>query len=337
VAVFRPTLSPMFSAGRSRGRGRPRSQRSRRAPKRFRDDDKDDVMDNMDNMDDTDGKDDMDDMEKDDNEGNDGKSKDGKDGESKAQDDSKRSDGDKVGEIPDLEAKLWEKMKAVLPDLLKDISSLKIGSSKSGGKKEQKNPKEDSRKNGGTGNSFRRRDVAPGDFVREDDEHDIDEFYDIQPREESCFQSLVFRAKQVGSISLWCNQVQWRNMRNKRECLALAEALDCFMEEGIDESSAGLEIMSRRLVGVQLADRSGDWSLCEAVQGPSLLDSVLSRKHFSSVLKDAASIRRMQEKSRQRRFQSYPDRFSARQTDNLQTIKQSDNGRPLLRGGARRR
>ena len=92
--------------------------------------------------------------------------------------------------------------------------------------------------------------------------------------------------------------MSWKSARNRRECQALSEAIDALIEEGLDEASTGLEILCRRLVGVQLADKTGDWNICEAVQGPSTVDSVLSREMFLKALRDAASIRRLTDRNK---------------------------------------
>jgi len=163
----------------------------------------------------------------------------------------------------------------------------------------------------------------------EDRDHEVAE---AEPElEESCTRAVLQRGGKVGSVSLWCNQVQWRNARNRRECQTLSEAIDALVEEGLGEESPGLEIISRRLVGVQLADRTSDWNVCDAVTGPSMVDSVLPRHMFAKALRDAASLRRLSAPAN--RFTRYKPTRSASHSHSL---PHSDGRRPPHgQGGAR--
>ena len=153
--------------------------------------------------------------------------------------------------------------------------------------------------------------------------------------DESCARAVIQRAKKVGSVLIWSNQVAWKNARNRRECQCLSEAIDSLIDEGLGEASPGLEILCRRLVGVQLADKTGNWNICEAVQGPSTVDSVLSRAMFSKALRDAASLRRLSERSK---FKPRAVSFSrSSYSDSRSSSSSSDNRRPPQgKGGASR-
>ena len=144
--------------------------------------------------------------------------------------------------------------------------------------------------------------------------------------EDDCVIALLARAKAIGSVSLWCNQVNVKNFRNKRECLALAEAFDALLAEGINEDSKGLDILARRLIGVQLADNSGDWALCQAIQGPSMMESVLPRQQLAKALRDAAAIRRINDRNR--------PKFGRSQRGQPHYPRRLDNGRSRGRGAA---
>lgn len=88
-----------------------------------------------------------------------------------------------------------------------------------------------------------------------------------------------------GSLRDWClYRATFKHDRNKYECVSIATAIDELIREGTIDvySSVAVEILLRRFVGVHLADETGSWALCDALEfnnnTHSLLpDYVLSR------------------------------------------------------------
>ena len=239
------------------------------------------------------------------------------------------------GATPDegMEEKLLLRLQEMLPSILADLGSLKPALSEPVPAKIREKPQ-------GLVSALEKK-IAPHHprtVVKRSmpkgkvEDEDVDDVMEVAPVEDDSYvRAVLDRARKVGSVSLWCNQVQWKQARNRRECQALSEAIDALVEEGLGEGSLGLEMLARRLVGVQLADKTNDWSICEAIQGPSMADSVLPRHMFSKALREAATIRRLNERAgRGTRFKSagrsFPDRH----------VQPQDNRRSQGRGGAPR-
>ena len=79
--------------------------------------------------------------------------------------------------------------------------------------------------------------------------------------------SILAHAKTFGSLIGWVRTVEWKHTRNKNECLALAQAVDLLLAEGVPVSSMGIELLLRRLNGVHLADSFNNWGVCTLYNG----------------------------------------------------------------------
>ena len=206
----------------------------------------------------------------------------------------------------EMEERILGRLQELLPTILSDLNSLKPTSLDAAPRVAEAAPQARERV-GGLVSSLEKKVLPqvqskremikrPSPRVEEEDDDVIGQ----GEADESYVRVLLERAKKVGSVALWCHQLQWKQARNRRECQTLAEAFDALVDEGLGEDSAGLEILARRLAGVQLADKTNDWSFCDAIQGPGLMDSVLPRKMFSRALRDAASLRRLSDRARPR-------------------------------------
>ena len=100
--------------------------------------------------------------------------------------------------------------------------------------------------------------------------------------------------QQYGSLSHWVHFVQWKKLRNKNECAALAETADVLLAEGVKTDSMGLELLLRRLNGVHLADTYGDWSVCSALQWSGPNGTLLDRSSLVGALKYANQLKKLQ-------------------------------------------
>jgi hypothetical protein len=104
---------------------------------------------------------------------------------------------------------------------------------------------------------------------------------------------LLAQAQIYGSLSNWVRSVDWNKTRNRNECASLAQAIDILLAEGVDSNSLGLEILLRRVSGVQLADHYGDWNVASALQWSGPNNSLLGRNVLTSTLKQAYQMTKL--------------------------------------------
>jgi hypothetical protein len=90
----------------------------------------------------------------------------------------------------------------------------------------------------------------------------------------------------------WVQHQNFKNARNKDECLALASIIDCLVrnrEINIHTSQA-LEHAIRRLLGVHTADQLGKWETCEALQLSDTNSTLLPPLIFDRVIHRASQL-----------------------------------------------
>lgn len=132
------------------------------------------------------------------------------------------------------------------------------------------------------------------DSDEDDDEPDVADQADVLIRASTASAKHIFKQfMQFGSAVQWVRLNEWKNPRNKHECESLAHAIDAFHAQGISASSRGMEILLRRLAGVQLADDNGSWELCSAVEAVSRNNKLLSRAHLANALREAERLRKL--------------------------------------------
>ncbi len=95
------------------------------------------------------------------------------------------------------------------------------------------------------------------------------------------------RRKHRGSAMTWFAETRFNESRNLNECHAWAEVIDAYIADHPGESTRTLELMFRRLAGVHLADSTGDWSLCDALQGDIVYNSLLDNVDLRALKKTA--------------------------------------------------
>jgi hypothetical protein len=115
----------------------------------------------------------------------------------------------------------------------------------------------------------------------------------VESKQKRLAADILERVEPYGSVKAWVKMYEWKNARNRRECEAIAQAVDAFRAEGATTSSLGIEILLRRLSGVQLADLTGKWEACESVAWSSFGNSLLPRAELRRVLKDADQMTRL--------------------------------------------
>ena len=113
----------------------------------------------------------------------------------------------------------------------------------------------------------------------------------------------------------------WKQTRNKKECESLAHAIDALLCEGLKHSSLGLEILLRRLAGVQLADSTGSWDLCSAVEWINSNSSLLPREELAKVIREAERLGRLTRKT------TSSSKFKSGNYNNNNNYNNSPNGK----------
>ena len=101
-----------------------------------------------------------------------------------------------------------------------------------------------------------------------------EEVDDCLPSQRPMAERYIHNALSAGdatSLLQVFNARTWKSERNKNECLTLARALD-HLRRGKPRVSDAIELLVRRLAGVDIADETGNWSLCQALEGGSSHD-----------------------------------------------------------------
>ncbi len=89
------------------------------------------------------------------------------------------------------------------------------------------------------------------------------------------------------SAMTWVTETEFNEPRNKRECQALAQLVDSYRREHPGFASRTLDLMLRRMVGVHLADVTGDWGMCAALQGDIVENTLLDNDQLRIIQKKA--------------------------------------------------
>jgi len=103
-------------------------------------------------------------------------------------------------------------------------------------------------------------------------------------------QHIFNQVMELGSAVQWVRITEWKSPRNQHECESLAHAIDALHGDGISVASRGMEVLLRRLAGVQLADETGSWELCSAVEAVSRNSKLLSRADLANAIKEAERL-----------------------------------------------
>jgi len=85
-----------------------------------------------------------------------------------------------------------------------------------------------------------------------------------------------------GGVSQWARMQQWRQQRNRNECLRIA--VDALVLE--NDVALAVEILMRAIAGVHIADQTGKWGACSAIQWSPPIASLLPKDDFKRALKD---------------------------------------------------
>jgi len=81
---------------------------------------------------------------------------------------------------------------------------------------------------------------------------------------------------------------EWTKLRNRNECEVLAQVLDALVLD--HDSTAAIEILARRFVGVKHADKSGNWHFADVLAKDMPKRTLLRPSVLSSVLREAKNL-----------------------------------------------
>lgn len=109
--------------------------------------------------------------------------------------------------------------------------------------------------------------------------------------------TVLANASSAGSVLNWVVAQDFAKSRNRYEAVAIGAAIDALLDGGTPKSALGIEMLCRRLTGVHLADQSGNWDLCKAVEYPYASQSLLDQRLLARAIKDAAAIGRLRDRT----------------------------------------
>jgi hypothetical protein len=132
---------------------------------------------------------------------------------------------------------------------------------------------------------------ADSDFEA-DDNGVLVEVADRESKDDDLVHQIERNVRLFGSFKAHCRTVEWKSVRNKHECEALAQILDqlATLDPVIAKVPAiykAKDLAMRRYAGVQMADNLGRWEVCSALQGSAADNSLLPRSAMVKTLKDA--------------------------------------------------
>jgi hypothetical protein len=90
----------------------------------------------------------------------------------------------------------------------------------------------------------------------------------------------------------------YKQERNKRECETLSKIVDCLRKRKKPDVKRALEFAVRRLVGVQTADMSGSWAVCDQFELVMDKQSFVPDEFLARALKNAARLEALEQVSR---------------------------------------
>lgn len=108
----------------------------------------------------------------------------------------------------------------------------------------------------------------------------------------SVVDHVLAQAETYGSLQAWVRSITWNSVRNKKECEPLAYGIDLLIAEGLSRKSVGLEVLLRRLTGVQVADQTGSWAVADSLAWAPHGGSLLPRNVLRAAYKDAEALKR---------------------------------------------
>jgi hypothetical protein len=107
-----------------------------------------------------------------------------------------------------------------------------------------------------------------------------------------------------GSFKAYISQFKFKEARNQHECEAIAQAVDAFLAAGVPPSCIGHEILLRRMAGVQHADKSKQWHVCQSLEWEPAGELLVPRHELKRAFKDSEVFARLQNQSANAAYRS---------------------------------
>ena len=101
-----------------------------------------------------------------------------------------------------------------------------------------------------------------------------------------------------GSFSRWMSSVRFRTERNKNECVCLASVLDTAVKAGVSLQQDFMEMLVRRMLGVHIADQTGNWKACSALSLAGYGNTLVPTDVLKSIASEIHQLDKLQSDSR---------------------------------------
>lgn len=143
-----------------------------------------------------------------------------------------------------------------------------------------------------------------------------------------------------GGFYKYIHEREFRQPRNRHECESIARVLDKLIhEDGIPvDRSLGIELLIRRLVGVQQSDASGDWTWATASELNDHSTSLLSMTSLKQLFKRVHLLNQLKPTNNYVRKNTYVHKYTGTDQDGQQRTQytsQRGGFRSQQRGGFR--
>ena len=138
-----------------------------------------------------------------------------------------------------------------------------------------------------------------------------------------------------GSFSRWMSSVQFHAERNKNECVCLASVLDTAVKSGISLQQDFMEMLVRRMLGVHIADQTGNWKACSALSLAGYGNTLVPADVLKSIASEIHQLDKLQLDSRTK--SRYGSKKSAYRKPRYDTDDEERDQDQLPRTGRSRR
>jgi hypothetical protein len=86
-------------------------------------------------------------------------------------------------------------------------------------------------------------------------------------------------------------EIHFNHARNHKECLALCVVIEAMLKKRCKITDDCVEIAVRRLVGVQMADATNNWGMCDELEAEGVSQQLLPNKTFKRMLANTSRLK----------------------------------------------
>jgi hypothetical protein len=131
------------------------------------------------------------------------------------------------------------------------------------------------------------------------------------------------------------SSVHFHAERNKNECVCLASVLDTAVKAGISLQQDFMEMLVRRMLGVHIADQTGNWKACSALSLAGYGNTLVPADVLKSIASEIHQLDKLQLDTRAK--SRYGSKKSAYQKPRYDTDDEERDQDHLSRSGRSRR